>query len=116
MGFDAYVTIAVVVIAFVLFATEYFTVDHIAISIIAVLVISGVLTPEEGVDGFANMATITVAAMFILSNCLIQISKFFYGIHFFKPVILFIITNIQCGHKAISPLHIFKTFEKSHIC
>ncbi|HAD96376.1 MAG TPA: SLC13 family permease, partial [Cryomorphaceae bacterium] len=72
MGFDAYVTIAVVVIAFVLFATEYFTVDHIAISIIAVLVISGVLTPEEGVDGFANMATITVAAMFILSNCLIQ--------------------------------------------
>ncbi len=72
MGYEAYVTIAVVVIAFVLFATEYFTVDHIALSIIGVLVVSGVLTPEEGVGGFANTATITVAAMFILSNCLIQ--------------------------------------------
>ncbi|MGB0177477.1 MAG: sodium:proton antiporter, partial [Owenweeksia sp.] len=72
MGYEAYVTIAVVVIAFVLFATEYFTVDHIALSIIGVLVVSGVLTPEEGVEGFANTATITVAAMFILSSCLIQ--------------------------------------------
>ncbi len=72
MGYDAYVTIAVIVVAFVLFATEYFTVDHVALAIIGVLVVSGVLTPEEGVGGFANTATVTVAAMFILSNCLIQ--------------------------------------------
>lgn len=72
MGYEAYVTIAVIVIAFALFVTEIFSVDHIAISIVVVLVITGVLSPEDGVKGFANPATITVAAMFVLSDALLR--------------------------------------------
>lgn len=72
MGYEAYVTIAVILIAFVLFVTEYFRIDHIAICIVVVLVISGVLSPEDGVKGFANPATITVAAMFVLSDAILR--------------------------------------------
>lgn len=72
MGYEAYVTIAVVLLALLLFITEYLSVDHIAISIIVVLVLTGVLTPDEAVDGFANNAVITVAAMFVLSDSLLK--------------------------------------------
>lgn len=72
MGYEAYVTIAVIVVAFALFITEYFSIDQISISIIIVLVITGVLSPEDGVKGFANPATITVAAMFVISDALLR--------------------------------------------
>lgn len=72
MGYEAYVTIAVIVIAFAMFATEYFSIDLVAICIIIVLVITGVLSPTDGVKGFANPATVTVAAMFVLSDALLR--------------------------------------------
>ena len=37
-----------------------------------VLIFSGVITPEEGVEGFSNSATITVAFMFILSHAILK--------------------------------------------
>jgi di/tricarboxylate transporter len=36
----------------------------------AVLLISGIITPEEGISGFSNTATVTVAAMFVISAAL----------------------------------------------
>ncbi|HET8810848.1 MAG TPA: SLC13 family permease [Flavobacteriaceae bacterium] len=72
MGFEAYVTIVVIIVAFILFATEYFSIDHISMSIVVALVVTGVLSPEDGVKGFANPATITVAAMFVLSDSLLR--------------------------------------------
>lgn len=72
MSIDAYITIGVIVVAFILFATEYFEIDHISLGIIAVLVITGVLSTEEGVRGFSNEATLTVAAMFVLSDALLK--------------------------------------------
>jgi len=53
-----------------LFATEKFPVDLVAIMVLAALVLCRLVTPVEGVSGFANPATITVAAMFILSAAL----------------------------------------------
>jgi len=50
-----------------LFATEKFPADLIAIMVLAALVLCQLVTPLEGVSGFANPATITVAAMFVLS-------------------------------------------------
>ncbi|MGK7389417.1 MAG: SLC13 family permease [Candidatus Cyclobacteriaceae bacterium M2_1C_046] len=72
MSYEEIVTIVVIILAMVLFATEYLTVDLVALLIIATLVISGVLVPEEGVKGFANRATITVAAMFVISEALLK--------------------------------------------
>lgn len=54
-------------VAIWLFATEKFPVDLVAIMVLAALVLCRLVTPAEGVSGFANPATITVAAMFILS-------------------------------------------------
>ena len=53
--------------AVVLFVTEKFPTDIVAILVMVALLISGVLTPAEGLAGFANTATITVGAMFVLS-------------------------------------------------
>jgi di/tricarboxylate transporter len=76
---------ALILVALVLFATEPVPVDVTAIAIMVALMlvepVSGLLaglgllgapvpmiTPEEGLSGFANAATLTVLAMFILSE------------------------------------------------
>ena len=54
-------------VAVVLFVTEKFSTDVVAVLVMIVLLVSGILTPAEGFNGFANPATITVGAMFVLS-------------------------------------------------
>jgi len=72
MGLDAIITIFIILIAILLFVTEYLTIDLVGLLLIVALVISGVISPAQGVKGFANNATITVAAMFVLSASLIK--------------------------------------------
>lgn len=72
MSIDAYITIAVIVISMTLFILEKLSVDVIALGIIVVLVLSGVISPEQGFQGFANEAVLTVMAMFILSAAIIH--------------------------------------------
>lgn len=57
----------IIVVAVTLFVTEKVPVDVVALLILAALVITGLATPAEGVSGFSNPATVTVAAMFVLS-------------------------------------------------
>lgn len=70
MTVEIIIVIAVVIGAAVLFATEKLPVDLTAILVMAVLLVSGIITPEEGISGFSNTATVTVAAMFIISAAL----------------------------------------------
>ncbi len=72
MPFEAVLTLGVVVMAIVLFATERLPVDLVALLIMATLVFSGIITPEEGIAGFSNKATIIVLFMFILSHALFK--------------------------------------------
>lgn len=72
LGLDAYLTLAVIFIAFICFAWELFPVDHVALGIMATLALTGVLSAQESLAGFANPATLTVAAMFVLGDALIQ--------------------------------------------
>jgi di/tricarboxylate transporter len=51
----------------VLFVVEWLPIDITAILVTVVLMILGLVSPEEGIAGFGNSATITVMAMFILS-------------------------------------------------
>ncbi len=67
MNYEIVLVFAVAVCAVILFATEKLSVDLIALLIMATLLVSGVITPEEGISGFSNKATVTVAAMFVLS-------------------------------------------------
>jgi di/tricarboxylate transporter len=48
------------------------SIDLVALLILVTLVIAGVISPEEGVKGDSNNATITVAFMFILSAALLK--------------------------------------------
>nr|WP_266079745.1 SLC13 family permease [Haladaptatus caseinilyticus] len=64
------VVFGIAVATFVLFATETFPPDITAIIVMVVLILLGPWTgisPEEGISGFSNDATITVLAMLVLS-------------------------------------------------
>ena len=52
--------------------TEWLTVDLIAMLLIVALVGTGVIGPAEGLEGFSNGATLTVAFMFVLSAALLK--------------------------------------------
>jgi di/tricarboxylate transporter len=66
------ITILVILTAIVLFATEAVRVDLVAIGVMVMWIVFGVLEPKESFKGFANSATLTVTAMFILSSALIR--------------------------------------------
>lgn len=72
MDFDAIVVLLIMGVAVLLFVTEWISVDLVAILIMVSLVFSGVISPEEGVAGFSNSATLTVAFMFVLSAALLK--------------------------------------------
>ena len=60
-------TLSVLTLALIAFIFEWLPVDITALVITIVLMLLGLVTPEEGISGFGNTATITVMAMFILS-------------------------------------------------
>lgn len=72
MSSEAIITIVVILGAIILFATEVISIDLVALCIMITLIITGVISPEEGVAGFSNKATITVAFMFVLSAALLK--------------------------------------------
>jgi di/tricarboxylate transporter len=59
--------IALLIIAVVLFASEALPVDLVALVVMAALLLTRIITPQEGISGFSNEATVTIAAMFVLS-------------------------------------------------
>ncbi len=67
MGFEVILTLAILVGAIALFATEKLPVDLVAMLVLASVLVLGLVTPAEALSGFASQATITVAAMFVLS-------------------------------------------------
>jgi di/tricarboxylate transporter len=72
MTVDQWITLGIVMIAVILFITEWLSVDLIGLVIISLFMVSGVLTPSEAVRGFSNSATVTIAAMFVLSAAIIK--------------------------------------------
>jgi di/tricarboxylate transporter len=67
MSWDALLVLAILVGAVVLFISEKFPIDFVGILVLGALLGLGLVTPEEGISGFSNPATVTVAAMFVLS-------------------------------------------------
>ena len=61
-------TLGIVALALVLFIVELFPADITALAVMVSLILLKQVTPEEGIAGFSNPATITVMAMFILSS------------------------------------------------
>ena len=69
---DAYITAAVIFGAIVLFIMDKLSVDLIALLIMGSLVFLGVISPVEGMAGFSNPATMTVAFMFVISAAILK--------------------------------------------
>ena len=67
MTFEIVLVLAILAGAVACFVTERLPVDLVALLVLSALLGSGVLTPEEAVSGFSSTATVTVAAMFVLS-------------------------------------------------
>ncbi len=61
------VTIIILILTLTAFICEWLPVDLTALSVAIVLMLLGLVSPNEGISGFGNSATITVMAMFILS-------------------------------------------------
>lgn len=60
-------TLIVICLTLIGFVIEWVPADITAIITALVLILLGLITPEEGISGFSNSATVTVVAMFILS-------------------------------------------------
>ncbi len=72
---DIVLVCTIIAVAFALFASEKMRVDLVALLTLASLALIGQLRPgflsvEEAISGFSDKATVTIAAMFILSNAL----------------------------------------------
>lgn len=67
MTYDIALVLVVLVAAMGLFAWGRLSVDLVAMIVMAVLLLMGLVTPEQGIAGFRNTATVTVGAMFVLS-------------------------------------------------
>jgi len=67
MGLEVWLVLAVLVGAVVLFVTEKLPVDVVALMVLTSLLALGLVSPVEALSGFSSQATITVAAMFVLS-------------------------------------------------
>jgi len=65
---EIWIVTTILVAAIYLFVTEKLPVDLTSIGIVVTLVVTGILTPQEAVNGFANPAVITVGSMFLISR------------------------------------------------
>ncbi len=64
---EIWMTFAVLAGAVYLFVTEKLPVDVVAMLVLATVIVLGLVTPREALSGFSSEATVTVAAMFVLS-------------------------------------------------
>ena len=67
MTLDALLTLLVIAGAVTLFVSERLPADVVALLVLASVLVLGLVTPAEALSGFSSEATITVAAMFVLS-------------------------------------------------
>ena len=67
MTVEIVLVLGIALVAIILFATERLRIDAVALLVLSALAILGLVSPGEALSGFANQATITVAAMFILA-------------------------------------------------
>lgn len=68
LGTDIIIVLAIVLVAVVLFVTEWVRYDGVALIVLLALAISGVIPMSRAVEGFANPAVVTIAAVLVLSG------------------------------------------------
>lgn len=64
--------LAIVLITFGLFISGHLRIDLVALCVLAALVLTGLISTDQALYGFANPATATIAAVFVVSAGLIR--------------------------------------------
>ena len=64
---EIFLVAILILVSVALFVTEALRVDLVALVVMAGVMVFGLVSPEQAFAGFSNPATITVAAMFVLS-------------------------------------------------
>lgn len=72
MTSEAWLALGVTAVAFALFLWNRYRPDVVALLVATILILTGLVTPAEGVSGFGNEATITVALLLVLSTGLMH--------------------------------------------
>ena len=72
MSWEIVFVFATILVALALFISERYPVDQVSLAIPVVLLLAGILTPAEAIAGFSSEATVTVAAMLVLSLGLVK--------------------------------------------
>jgi len=62
----------IVLAAMAFFIWDRFRIDGVAICVLVALFVFGLITPEQTISGFTSAATVTIAAMFVISNGLVR--------------------------------------------
>jgi di/tricarboxylate transporter len=70
MTFEILFMFFLLILALILFSTNFVSFDVAALILLVVLLLTGILTPAEGFSGLSNPATITIGAMFVISEAL----------------------------------------------
>ncbi len=65
---DIVIVFAIIAMAVVLFLTEWLRYDIVALMVLLALAISGVIPMDRAIEGFANPAVLTIAAVLVLSG------------------------------------------------
>ena len=65
---DIIIVLAIVLVAIVLFVTEWVRYDGVALIVLLALAISDVIPMSRAIEGFANPAVVTIAAVLVLSG------------------------------------------------
>lgn len=115
MSLEILLVLCITAGAVYLFVTEKFRADLVALMVLGALVVVGLfqhlvswirpdhwISPEEGISGFSNPATITVAAMFVLSAGLQKTGAVAIGARLLKgfarhPYVLLLVMMIAVG-------------------
>lgn len=67
ISLDHVLILLILLAALVLFAFEVVRAELVALSAMVALMVLGLVTPQEGISGFSNPATITILALFVVS-------------------------------------------------
>lgn len=72
MTLDMWLALGILTVAIVLFVTEWLRVDVVALAVVVALALSGLLSIEQALAGFASPAVITIAALFVVGGAVQQ--------------------------------------------
>jgi di/tricarboxylate transporter len=72
ISIQIWLTLGILAGAILLFVTEWLPLDLVALGVVLGLMISGILTPEQALEGFSSPIVITVAALFIVGGAVME--------------------------------------------